>query len=148
MVWIKKGPKNGGRCKVLVLLVAFMVLASSAFALYDSPNKILETYVCTNATGGYADTAISSTYIDYRYHRIIGYHISPYNGASNSELVVSLWDAADTQTAANMFDELEVSVYGNGDITYPYPKKLATGLTVRQGPNTTVIVLIEDTRKY
>jgi len=149
MIFKCKKKNRGGRRLGAFLVVLLLAWSMSAFGAYESPHRTGSTYVCTNATGEYADTNISTSTIIPAYCRILGYRIAPYDTTASSEFVVSLWDAADTQTAADMFDEAEWGATGPWDpMWYPLPKKLNTQLTVRQGPNTTVVIYYDDTRKY
>lgn len=145
--------KKGTRLALAFFLV--MLMASSAFALYEAPNKQVETYICTNSTGIYAVTNISTSTggsggegINPLYHRILGYGIIPYNTSKNSEFVAVMYDQLTATTESYIFDEVELGATNDkAPRMLPYPKKLTRGLSVWQGPNTVVVVYYEDMRK-
>jgi hypothetical protein len=145
----KKKTKKGSRCLVLALFLV-AVMACSAFALYDAPNKELQTYICTNTSGtAYGKTAISTSTITVANHRVIGYAILPYDTTKGSELVASFYDDTTANTASYVFDEVELGATNDRlPRILPYPKRLTRGLTVWQGPNTVVVVYYEDVRKF
>ena len=142
----KKGVK---RYLVLAAILAVAFMASPAFAFYESPNREVQTYICTNSsTTAYGATAIAVTTIVPEYCRILGYSIMPYDNTKGSEFVVGLYDDTDAQTATAIFDEAELGATNDKAPRFlPYPKRLTNGLTVWQGMNTVVIIYYEDTRK-
>lgn len=152
----KCGSKKKGGRKVVLALFMVMLMAGSAFALYEAPNKQVETYVCTNTSGtAYGETNISESTggsggegINSDYHRILGCSIMPYNNTKNSEFVVGLYDDSTCDTASYVFDEAELGANDDKAPRWlPYPKKLSRSLSVWQGPNTVVIIYYEDMRK-
>ena len=147
-MWKKKGSKKKGGCFIAVLL-AIVLMSGTAFALYDSPNRQMETYVVTNSTGTSATTAVSTSTISPIHHRIIGYSIAPYDASKNTEWTVALVDYSSYQVDTYIFDEAEWGATDCKDPRiYPYPKKISTQLRVRQGDNSVVTIYYIDTRKY
>jgi len=143
--------KKGRRFLLLAVFLVVVFMASSALALYDSPNKELLTYVCTNSSGVYTNTNISTSTITTQNHRILGFSMAAYDTSKSTEWVVGLYDC-DTDgeiTDTYIFDEAEFGTTDNkAPRWYAYPKRLTQGLTVQQGPNTTVTIYYEDTRKF
>ena len=157
----KCGKKKKGRGYIaLAVLLAVTFMASSAFALYDAPNKQVEMYVIENVYAAgeqsttYLTTSVSVATIIPGTHRILGFSVMPSNTSLSSERVVGLYDCVDTVstdyiTSTYVFDEFEAAeTNAYADRWYPYPRALTSGLTVRQGSNTIVTIYYEDTRKF
>jgi len=150
----KKKPKNGGRCLrvMAILVVSFMIVASSVYAdsmARFSNNQNVKTYVITNATTTTKCTAVSSTYIDTKYHRILGFTVQELDPGAAAERIVALYDSASVgaATATYLVDECETSDNVSATRWYPYPMGLTNGLVVMQGVNTVALVYYEDKRE-
>ncbi len=136
---------------VLAILVMMTFVASSAFALYDAPNKILHTYNKANTSGtAKQETAVSTSTIVPAYCRVIGFSCMPYDTTKNSELWIGLYD--DATNAATSTDIIDEAAWGatndRAPRWYPYPKELTDGLVVLQGMNTNVTIYYEDIREF
>ena len=140
----------------LAIVVMVMAMAGSAFALWEAPNKQVETYIVSNtSTTAYAVEAVSTTSggsggegINPKYHRILGIAIVPANTSKGSEFFATLYDETAALTATYIFDEVELGATNDkAPRMYPYPKKLVRGLTVWMGMNVRVIIYYEDIRK-
>jgi hypothetical protein len=100
----------------LAIVVMVMAMAGSAFALYEAPNKQVETYIVSNtSTTAYAVEAVSTSTggsggegINPQYHRILGIAIVPANTSKGSEFFATLYDATSAVTASYIFDEVEL----------------------------------------
>jgi len=66
----------------------------------------------------------------------VGYSIQPLNNTSSSENIISLWDTTYENLSAENIAENEAYDGGSAVEWFPYPRKIETGLTVWQGPNT------------
>jgi len=104
-----------------------------------------KSYVSDNATGGlYQVTYVSTATITAGTHCILGYTIMPLS--ANSENIVSLFDGVSLDVYRfdeSFIDESEapaLSVGLNNTRWFPYPRTLLSGLTIRQGPKTRVII--------
>jgi len=144
--WIK----GAGISLFLIALLVLFAFDGHALEARFSVNSETETYVATNTDYiAYGETNVSTSTIVAGRHRLLGFVCLPYDTTLASELVVSLHDAANTITAANLFDEAEWDPdWNKTPMWYPYPKAITTQLTLWQGPNTTVIVYYEDTLKF
>jgi len=157
MIYKCGSKKKGKRYLAILAFLAVVFMASSAFALYEAPNREVQTYICSNSsTIAYAVTNCSTSTggsgeegINPAYHRILGYSILPYNTSKGSEFFVTLYDEALAQTATYIFDEAELGATNDkAPRMLPYPKRLARALSVWQGPNTIVVIYYEDMRKF
>jgi len=141
---------------IALLVVAAMLCAVPAFALWEGQNKVCETYICENTTGIYAVEVVSTSTggsggegINPKYHRILGFAIVPADTSINSEFFATFYDETSATTESYIFDEAELGATDNKDPRfYPYPKALKRGLTAWMGPNIRVIVFYEDMRKF
>jgi len=139
---------KGKGLRFLLAVFLVMLMASTAYAVSD--NRELHTYVKTNTTGAYADTAVSTSTIIPQYHRILGFTMMAKDTTLSTEWVVALYDdASGTVTEADVFDEAEFTeTYQKAVRWYKYPKRLTDGLVIRQGANPVVIVYYEDIREF
>ena len=148
--------RNWKKILVAMFLVMFLFasVASASGPVRFSKDQVLETYVSVNTTASPVTTSVSTSTITTAYHRILGYAIGAADSSASSEFFMALYDStsllAATAALDNIFDEaeLDADTYGNTPMWYPYPKKLDTGLTIRQGCNTVVIIYYEDIRKF
>ncbi len=153
-MWISK---IKGLTLVLAVLLVVFIASFSAYA--EGPTRLgpfeeTETYVSIN---DYIGTEVDKGLIveaatiglTVKYHRILGFSVVPQDGNYSSELTLGLYDTttADLMTATTLFDEAEWDDDGNNQPRwYPYPKRLASGLSLIQGPNTVAIIYYEDMR--
>lgn len=157
----KCGKKKGKRYLALAVLLCVMFMASSVFAEGPTrlgPNQRVQMYVIDNpvdtTSSNELSTNVATTTIVPTYDRILGYTIQPSDLSKTSERFVALYDATSAAGTYDMsttylFDEFEASEAGDINTRwYCYPRQLLYGLSVRQGPNTTVIIYYEDTRQF
>lgn len=127
----------------LILLSLLIVLL---FSGQKAQSADLLTYVSQNLTASRVDTAVSTSTIIPGKNWILGFRISP-NNASTVDPTVELYDSATTgaMAAGNLFDALEANtspLQSDGE-WYPGGKKLSSGLAIRQGGYTNVIIFYE-----
>lgn len=123
-------------CMVLALAVLF---ASPAFAEYMSEKHFIkEVTVASSAKNG-AIAAVSTSTVVPGKDFIIGYSICGTIVAN--EALIGLYDSTlANATTTTLFAEAESDGTESKEVWYPYPKKIATQLTIGQGANSIATV--------
>lgn len=133
--------------KKLLLVMAFVLMASSCFALtVGGDSDTWQTYIVDNTSGLSLTTFVSTTgtainsFINPKIHKILGFEVFPID--TNSENWVALYDCAnlDLLNNENFFGEVECQPSSWDGMWFPRPKYLTTGLAIRQGGHTRAIV--------
>lgn len=127
--------------KFLVMVLMLVGISGSIWASNVTlEGNQVKTYVIDNTTGQYADTSVSVTTIYPGMDKILGFEIMPIS--TNSENVVAVHDAVsgDTLGNTNLFGEAECAPESFDGLWFPYPREISSGVTVRQGAQTRVIL--------
>ena len=127
--------------KFLVMLFMFVGVSGSIWASNVTlEGNQIKTEVIDNTTGQYLDTNVAVTTIYPRYDKILGFEILPITTASENVVAVHDATTGDTLGNTNLFGEAECAPESFDGLWFPYPREITTGITVRQGAQTRVII--------
>jgi hypothetical protein len=130
------GRKKESGMKRWLIVFAFLLVASSAFALDSS--DLWYTYEINNTSGSYVTTLIPTTSIRPNVDKIVGWTIQ---GLSlSSENFIAVYDADSNGLHGECLGESESLPESVDGRWFTTPRKITTGVAVRQGPNTKVFV--------
>ena len=131
-----------------LILLAMIVPAFAGNFVRMDENKDVLVYVKTNSAATSICTHVSTATIIPGKHRIIGYEVSPI-AASAGTITVALYDnetvaLATTATYSDdLFAETVCANTTSAERSFPYPKRLDTGLSILQGAGTVVTIYYE-----
>lgn len=133
--------------RLLRILVVFVLLvlpatSASSWAPFQQERE-MQTFAIENTTGAYQDTSISTSTIIAGTHRLFGFAVMVSDTSKGSELVVSVIDTVPNgsgSTVNEVVAEAEARDQESANVFFPFGKRIHTQVTIRQGPNTSVLV--------
>ena len=134
---------------LLILLMMITPVFAGNFVRMNEQSDI-KTYVSINSGSTTTCTNVATTTIIPGRHRIIGYEVAP-NVSGAGTVTVALYDATAVtaatlgtyDTAGDLFAESASANTASAERSFPYPKKLDTGLSIFQGAGTVVTIFYE-----
>ena len=138
--------------RVFAFVVAALMIAAltigyqpvSAQITRLNEDRSIETYTIVNSSAtNTISTAISTSTIIPGKNRLVAYEICPTETAA--EVVIALYDSATVGGASStyLFAESEARSNESKREYFLYPKDLANGLVVAQGPKTIATIFYE-----
>lgn len=122
--------------------ILFAMLAVLMFGNIAEGAMVADTvyeYRIDNATGEAITTVIPTTSIRPDVDKIVGYDCCPYYmdpTVANTETFMSVFDGTDKQLSGECFGENEKSTGNSINELFYTPRKIGSGVVVRQGSNT------------
>jgi hypothetical protein len=127
--------------KLIVILMLLGLMSVSGVANAQSAEldgNQWNTYIKENTSGVYLTTNVPVTSIYPGFDRIQGYTVMPLGTAS--ENVVAIYDSVSSTLSGEVLGEAECFPESWDGQWFPYPREISNGITIRQGPNTRVII--------
>ena len=132
------------RIIAVVLWVMFIATVASGWYETSGPSSggslRWKSYEIINTSGVYQITNVPTTSIIPNVHSILGFYIMPRS--INAEIVVTLYDQT-VATPDELIDEAEAAPNSGTGKWFSFPRKIEGQLSVRQGPNTKVVVFFD-----